>query len=86
MKWTVVITADVPNLVLGTGTLEDSALGMSDVMASNRGGVQRQITVTVEAADETEAGIVAVEQLTNGLGSQLAGVPEIESIRVEPDE
>jgi hypothetical protein len=86
MKWTVVITADVPNLVLGTGVLEDSALGMGDVMASNRGGVQRQITVTVEAADETEAGILAVEQLTNGLGSQLAGVPEIESIRVEPDE
>jgi hypothetical protein len=86
MKWTVVITADVPNLVVGAGMFEESALGVGAVLASDRGAVQRQVTLTVEAADETEAADVAVEQLTAGLGGQLAGVPEIESIHVEPDE
>jgi hypothetical protein len=86
MKWTVVATVDVPNLVLGQGTFEESALGMSAVMESNRGGVQRQVTLTVEAADETEAQRVAEEQLTSGLGAQLSGVPQIESIRIEADE
>ena len=28
MKWTVVATVDVPNLVLGQGAFEDSALGI----------------------------------------------------------
>ena len=86
MKWTVIATVDVPNLVLGQGTLEDSALGMSAVMESNRGGVQRQVTLTVEAPDEAEAERVAMEKLTSGLGAHLSGVPEVESIRVEPDE
>ncbi len=86
MKWTIIVTVDVPNLVLGQGVLEDSALGLSAVMESNRGGVQRQVTLTVEASDETEAERLAVEQLTSGLGAQLSGVPEVESIRVEPDE
>jgi hypothetical protein len=86
VKWTVIATIDVPNLVLGQGALEDSALGLGAVMESNRGGVQRQITLTVEAPDETEAERVALEQLTSGLGAQLSGVPEVESIRVEPDE
>ena len=86
MKWTVIATVDVPNLVLGQGALETSALGMSAVMESNRGGVQRQVTLTVEAPDEIEAERVAVEQLTSGLGGQFSGVPEVESIHVEPDE
>jgi hypothetical protein len=86
VKWTVIATVDVPNLVLGQGTLEDSALGMSAVMESNRGGVQRQVTLTVEAPDEAEAERVAMEKLTSGLGGHLSGVPEVESIRVEPDE
>jgi hypothetical protein len=76
----------VPNLVLGQGTLEDSALGLSDVMETNRGGVQRQVTLTVEAADEAEAQRLAEEQLMSGLGAQLSGVPQVESIRIEPDE
>jgi hypothetical protein len=86
MRWTVVVTEDVPNLVLGQGTLEESALGMSAVMESNRGGVRRQVTLTVEAADEPEARRVAEEQLTSGIGAQLAGVPQIESIQIAPDE
>ena len=86
MKWTVVATVDVPNLVLGQGALEDSALGRSAVMESNRGGVQRQVTLTVEAADESEARRVAEEQITSGLGAQLSGVPQLESLHVEPDE
>ena len=86
MRWTVVATVDVPNLVLGQGAIEDSVLGMSAVMESNRGGVQRQVTLTVEAADEAEAQRVAEEQLTSGLGAHLAGVPQIESIRIEADE
>src|SRR6185295_2938954 len=86
VKWTVVVTEDVPNLVLGQGALEDSALGLSAVLESNRGGVQRQVTLTVEAADELEARRVAEEQLTSGLGAELSGVPQIESIRIEPDE
>ncbi len=81
----MVATVDVPNLVLGQGALEDSALGLSAVMESNRGGVQRQVTLTVEAADETEARRLAEEQLTSGFGAQLSGVPHVESIRVEPD-
>jgi hypothetical protein len=85
-KWTIVATVDVPNLVLGQGALEDSALGLGAVMASNRGGVQRQVTLTVEAPDEAEAERLAVEQLTSGLGAQLSGVPEVESIRIESDE
>jgi hypothetical protein len=86
VKWTVVVTEDVPNLVLGQGALEDSALGLSAVLESNRGGVQRQVTLTVEAADELEARRLAEEQLTSGLGAELSGVPQIESIRIEPDE
>jgi hypothetical protein len=86
MRWTVIVTLDVPNLVLGQGTFEESALGMSAVMESNRGGVERQVTLTVEAADEPEARRVAEEQLTSGLGAELSGVPQIESIRIEPDE
>lgn len=86
MKWTVVATVEVPNLVLGQGALADSALGLSAVMESIRGSVHRQVTLTVEAADEAEAGRVAVDQLTSGLGAELAGVPEIDSIHVEPDE
>ena len=85
MKWTVVATIDVPNLVLGQGALEDSVLGLSAVMESNRGAVQRRVTLTVEAADETEATRLALEQLTSGLGAQLSGVPEVESIHIEPD-
>jgi hypothetical protein len=76
----------VPNLVLGLGTLEESTLGLSDVMESNRGGVQRQVTLTVEAADEAEARRLAEEQLVSGLGAQFSGVPHVESIRIEPDE
>ncbi len=76
----------MPNLVLGQGTLEDSALGLSDVIETNRGGVQRQVTLTVEAADEAEAQRLAEEQLMSGLGAQLSGVPQVESIRIEPDE
>jgi hypothetical protein len=86
MRWTVIVTIDEANLVLGQGSIEDSALGMSAVMESNRGGVQRQVTLTVEAADEDEARRVAEEQLTSGLGAQLSGVPQLESIRVELDE
>ena len=86
MKWTVVITVDVPNLIVGSGMFEESALGVGDVLASDRGGVRRQITLTVEAADETEAGTIAVEQLMSGAGGKLAGVPEIESMHIEPDE
>jgi hypothetical protein len=86
MKWTVVATIDVPNLALGQGAFEDSALGMSAVLESNRGGVRRQVTLTVEAADEAEAQRVAEEQLTSGFGAQLSGVPEVESIRIEADE
>jgi len=85
MQWTVIATVEVPNLVLGQGALADSALGLSAVMESNRGGVQRQVTLTVEAADEAEAERVAVERITSGLGAELAGVPEIDSITVEPD-
>ena len=80
------MTLDEPNLVLGEGMLEESALGMSAVLESNRGGVQRQVTMTVEAADESEARRVAEEQLTSGLGAQLSGVPQIESMRIELDE
>jgi hypothetical protein len=86
MRWTVVATIDVPNLVLGQGTLEDSALGVSAVMESNRGAVRREVTLTVEAADEEEARRVAEEQLVSGLGADLSGVPQLESIHVEPDE
>lgn len=86
MKWTVVATVEVPNLVLGQGALEDSALGVSTVMETNRGGVERRVTLTVEAADEAEAQRVAEERLTSGLGAQLSGVPQIGSIRVERDE
>jgi len=85
VQWTVVVTFEVPNLVPGQGAVEDSVLGMSAVLQSERGGVQRQVTLNVEAADEAEAERVAIEQLTSGIGGQLAGVPEIESIRVEPD-
>jgi hypothetical protein len=85
MRWTVIATIDVPNL-LDQGTLEESALGMSDVIESNRGGVQREVTLTVEAADETEARRVAEEQLISGFGAQFSGVPQLESIRIEPDE
>jgi hypothetical protein len=86
MKWTVTAIVDVPNLVPGQGALDNTALGLGDVMATNRGGVQRQVTVTVEAPDEDAAARVAVEQLTSGLGAELSGVPEVESVRVEPDE
>ena len=80
------VVFEVPNVVPGEGAIEDSVLGMSAVLASERGGVQREVTLTVEAADEAEAERVALEQLTSGIGGQLSGVPEIESIRVEPDE
>jgi len=86
MKWTVVATVEVPNLVLGLGTLEDTALGVAAVMESERGGVHRQITLTVEAADEAEAQRVAEEQLVSGLGAELSGVPQIDSIHIKPDE
>jgi hypothetical protein len=86
MKWTVIATMEVPNLVPGQDALEDSVLGMSAVMASNRGGVRRQVTLTVDAPDEAEAQRVAEEQLTSGIGAQLSGVPQIESIHVERDE
>jgi len=86
MRWTVFVTFEVPNLVPGEGAIEDSVLGMSAVLASDRGGVQREVTLTVEAADQAEAERAALEQLTSGIGGQLSGVPEIESIRVEPDE
>jgi hypothetical protein len=86
VKWTVIVTVETPNLVPGEGAIEDSVLGMSAVLASERGSVQREVTLTVEAADEAEAGRAALDQLTSGLGGGLAGVPEIESIRVEPDE
>jgi hypothetical protein len=85
VKWTVVATVEVPNLVPNEGAIEDSALGMSAILGSNRGGVQRQVTVTVEAPDEEGAARVALEQLTSGIGGELSGIPEIESIRVEPD-
>ena len=85
MKWTVIATIDVPNLAL-QGTLEDSALGVSAVLETNRGGVRREVTLTVEAADEAEARRVAEEQLVSGFAAQFSGVPEVESIRVEPDE
>ncbi len=86
MRWTVIATFDVPNLVPGQGAIEDSALGMSAVLESNRGGVQREVTLTVDAADESAARRVAEEQLTSGLGAELSGVPQLESIRVEPTE
>ena len=86
MRWTVVATVDVPNLVVGLGSFETSTLGLSDVMESDRGGVRRQITLTVEAVDEAEARRVAEEQITSGIGAELSGVPLVESIRVEPDE
>ena len=86
MKWTVIATVEVPNLVPNEGAIEDSALGMGAILGSNRGGVQRQLTVTVEAPDEEGAARVAIEQLTSGFGTDLSGVPEIESIRIEPDE
>jgi hypothetical protein len=86
MKWIVIATVEVPNLVLGQGVLEDSVLGLSAVMESTRGAVHRQVTLTVDAADESEAKRVAEEQLVSGLGAQLAGVPQIDSIDVEPDE
>jgi len=82
----VIATVDVANLALGQGAFEDSALGMSALMESNRGGVQRQVTLTVEAADESEAQRIAEEQLTSGFGAELSGVPQIESIHIEPDE
>jgi hypothetical protein len=85
MTWTVIATVDVPNLI-DQGALENSALGLGDVMESNRGGVRRQVTLTVEAADESEALRVAEEQLMSGLGAQFSGVPEIESIHIEPAE
>jgi hypothetical protein len=85
MRWTVIATIEEPNL-LDQGTLEDSVLGMSDVLASNRGSVRREVTLTVEAADEAEARRLAEEQLVSGLGAQLSGVPQLDSIRVEPDE
>src|SRR3954470_16118278 len=85
MKWTVVATVDVPNLGPGPGVFEESVLGMSDVLESDRGALQRQVTLTVEAADEAEARRLAEEQLVRGLGAQLSGVPQLESIRVEPD-
>ena len=86
MKWTVVITTDAPNLVVGSGWIEDSALGVASVLASERGGVEREITLTVEADDEAGAADAAIEQLTSGLGGELGGVPEIASIHIEPDE
>ena len=86
MRWTVVATVEVPNLVPNQGAIEDSALGMGAILGSSRGGVQRQVTVTVEAPDEEGAARVAIEQLTSGIGAELSGVPEIESIRIEPDE
>jgi hypothetical protein len=86
VKWTVIVTVETPNLVPGEGAIEDSVLGMSAVLASERGSVQREVTLTVEAADEAEAERVALDQLTSGIGGVLAGVPEIESIRVEPAE
>ena len=86
MKWTVFVTVDVPNLGPGPGVFEDSVLGMADVLESDRGAVQRQVTLTVEAADEAEARRLAEEQLVSGLGAQLSGVPQLESIRVEPAE
>ena len=86
MRWTVVITVEVPNLGPGPGVTEDIVLGMADVMMSDRGGMQREITLTVEAPDEQAAEAAAIEQLTHGVGGELAGVPEIASIRVEPDE
>jgi hypothetical protein len=86
VQWTVVVTVEAPNLVPGEGAVEANVLGMSAVLASERGSLQREVTLTVEAADEVEAERVALDQLTSGLGGGLAGVPEIESIRVEPDE
>lgn len=84
-QWTVIAVVDVPNLLGGQATLEDNALGLSAVMESNRGGVQRQVTLTVEAVDEADAERVALEQLTHGLGAALSGVPVVESMHVEPD-
>ena len=82
----MIATFDVPNLVLGQGPFDDSALGMSDVMESNRGAVRREVTLTVEADDEAEARRLAEEQLVSGLGPQFSGVPQLESIRVESAE
>ena len=82
----MVVTFEVPNVVPGEGAVEDSVLGMSAVLQSERGAVQRQVTTTVEADDEAEAERLALEQLTSGIGGALSGVPEIESIRVEPAE
>jgi hypothetical protein len=86
MKWTVVVTTDVPNLVVGSDLIENSALGVAAVLASDRGGVEREITLTVEADDEAGAADAAVEQLTSGVGGALGGVPEIVSMHIEPDE
>jgi hypothetical protein len=84
MKWTVVVTFEVPNVVPGEGAVENSALGMSAVLESERGATQRVVTLDVEADDEAEAERAALEQLTSGIGGALSGVPEVESIRVEP--
>jgi hypothetical protein len=86
VKWAVVATVAVPNLVPGEGAVEDSALGMAAVLEANRGAVQREVRMTVEAPDAAEAERMAIEQLTSGVGGELAGVPEIASMRVEPDE
>jgi len=86
MKWTVVVTFEVPNVVPGEGAVEDSVLGMTAVLQSERGTAQREVTMTVDAADEAEAERLALDRLTSGIGGALSGVPEIESIRVEPDE
>jgi hypothetical protein len=87
MKWTVIATVDVPNLAVGQGPLPaDTALALGSIMESSRGTLQRKVTMTVEAADEEEASRVALEQLTSGFGAELAGVPEVESIHIEPDE
>jgi len=59
VKWTVVATVGVPNLVPGEGAVEDNVLGMAAVLESNRGAVQRQVPLTVEA----EAARVAVDQV-----------------------
>jgi hypothetical protein len=85
VQWTVVVTVEVPNLISDSGALADDALGFSAVMESNRGGVERQITLTVDAADESGAREAALEQLMDGLGAELSGVPIVESIRVEAD-
>ena len=86
MRWNVIVTFEVPNVVPGEGAIENNVLGISAVLQSERGAAQRQVTLTVDAADEAEAERAAIDQLTSGVGGQLSGVPEIESIRVEPDE